>query len=171
MLARLRETQNTAKYLSPCYNFAVMNKALTVIVLTVVMSSAAFGQVKSNPVKSELLILAQQFSDAIFENDFKAIEEMTAEDWLVIDADGVVSDKTQFITTIKSRTTTRSSYASKEVRVRIYEDAAIITALSTSEGKYMGKPFTSIERSTDVLAQKDGRWQFIHRHLTRIAKK
>ena len=135
------------------------------------MSSAAFGQVKSNPVKVELLNLAQQFSDAILENDIRAIDKMTADDWLVIDADGVVSDKTQLFTAIKSRSMTRSSMASKEVRVRIYEDAAIITALSTSEGKYLGKPFTTIERSTDVLIQKDGRWQFIHRHLTRIVKK
>ncbi len=135
------------------------------------MSSAALGQVMSNPVKVELLKLAQQFSDAILENDIRAIDKMTADDWLVIDADGVVSDKTQLFTAIKSRSMTRSSMASKEVRVQIYDDAAVITALTTTEGKYMGKPFTTIERSTDVLVRKDGRWQFVHRHLTRIAKK
>jgi len=148
-----------------------MNRALIVIGLTIVMSSAALGQVMSNPVKVELLKLAQQFSDAILENDIRAIDKMTADDWLVIDADGVVSDKTQLFTAIKSRSMTRSSMASKEVRVQIYDDAAVITALTTTEGKYMGKPFTTIERSTDVLVRKDGRWQFVHRHLTRIAKK
>jgi ketosteroid isomerase-like protein len=152
-----------------------MKKVIIVVVFALAlasgMSSAVSGQIKNNPVKDDILKLAQEFADAVLENDVKAIENMTADDWVVIDADGVFKDKAQFISGIKSRTLTRSKMASKEIRVRIYDDVAVITALSTSEGKYMGKPFTSNERATDVVVRKDGRWQFIHRHLTRIVKK
>jgi len=60
---------------------------------------------------------------------------------------------------------------SEDVRVLIYGDAAAVTALTMTKGKYMGQEFTSQERATDMFAKKDGRWQCIVSQLTRFTKK
>ena len=137
----------------------------------VAMSAFASGQTKPNSDKDELLSLEQQFTDAVLENDAKAIEQIVADDWVIIDADGGMIDKASFLAAIKSGALKHSSMSSKEIRIRIYNETAVVTALTTAKGKYMDKPFTSTERATDVFVKKDGRWQCILSHLTRIAKK
>jgi len=60
---------------------------------------------------------------------------------------------------------------SDDVRVRIYGDAATVTALTTTEGKLMGQEFTTQERATDVFVKEDGRWRCVVSQLTRFTRK
>jgi ketosteroid isomerase-like protein len=60
---------------------------------------------------------------------------------------------------------------SEEFRVRVYGDAAVVTALTKAKGKFTGQDFSTQERATDVFIKRDGRWQCVISHLTRFAKK
>jgi len=60
---------------------------------------------------------------------------------------------------------------SEDFRVRVYADAAVVTAITSTEGKFMGQEFSTQERATDVFVRRDGRWQCVLTHLTRFAKK
>jgi len=60
---------------------------------------------------------------------------------------------------------------SNNVRVRIYGDAATVTALTNTKGKFMGQEFTTQEQATDVFVRQDGRWQCVVSQLTRFTKK
>jgi hypothetical protein len=43
---------------------------------------------------------------------------------------------------------------STDMRVRVYENTAVVTALTTAKGKFMRQDFTSCERATDILSSK-----------------
>ncbi len=122
-------------------------------------------------MQAELLKLEKEFAQAIVKNDAEAIGRFLADDWIIIDPDGDVIGKSRFLEVIKSGALTHEVMESNDVRVRIYGNTAVLTALTTTKGKYSGQDFTTQERATDVFVKQNGRWQFVFSQLTRFAKK
>ena len=122
-------------------------------------------------MEEELLKLEKAFAEAIVKNDLEGLARIAANDWVIIDPNGEIIDRTRFFEVIKSGTLTHDLMESEDFRVRIYGDSAVVTAISSTKGKFMGQEFTSRERATDVFVKRDGRWQCVLTHLTRFGKK
>ncbi|HEY6206086.1 MAG TPA: nuclear transport factor 2 family protein, partial [Chthoniobacterales bacterium] len=60
---------------------------------------------------------------------------------------------------------------SDDLRIRLYGNTAIVTALTRSKGKFMGQDFSSCERATDIFVKQDDRWRCVLTQLTRSASK
>jgi len=122
-------------------------------------------------MNEELLRLEREFAKAIVQNDASAIASFVADDWIIIDPDGSVIDKARFLGVIKSGALTHETMESDDIRVRVYGDSGVVTALTRTKGKFMGEEFTSLERASDIFVRQDGRWQCVLTHLTRFRKK
>jgi ketosteroid isomerase-like protein len=122
-------------------------------------------------VQPELLRLEEAFEQAIVRNDAQAIGQFLADDWVIIDADGGIVTKARFLDVIKSGALSHEMMESDDVTVRAYGDAALVTALTTTKGKFMGQGFATRERATDVFVKINGRWRCILSQLTRFTKK
>jgi ketosteroid isomerase-like protein len=121
-------------------------------------------------MEEELLKLEKKFAEAIVKNDADAIASFVADDWIIIDPGGSIIDKSRFLGVIESGALTHEAMESRDICVRVYGDSAVITALTRSRGKFMGEPFSSLERATDVFVKQGGRWQCVLTHLTRFTK-
>jgi ketosteroid isomerase-like protein len=126
---------------------------------------------KTSDVEEELLKLEKEFENAIVKNDPEAIERFVAADWIIIDPDGQIVHSNRFFEAIKSGALTHEIMESQDLRVRVYGDSAVVTGLTRTKGKFMGQDFSTEERATDVFVKRDGRWQCVLTHLTRLAKK
>ena len=120
-------------------------------------------------MQEELLTFEREFTQAVADNDVAAIGQFVADDWVIVDADGRVIDRSRFLTVIESGALSHESMESTDVEVRLHGDTAVITGITTSNGKFMGQGFTTRERATDVLARLDGRWLCVFSQLTRVA--
>jgi ketosteroid isomerase-like protein len=121
-------------------------------------------------MEEELLKVEKGFVDAIAKNDLEAIERFITDDWIIINADGGIIDRERFLEVIKSGTLTHEMMESEDMRVRVYGDSAVVSALTRSKGKFMGQEFTTHERSTDVFVRRDGRWRCVLTQLTASTK-
>jgi ketosteroid isomerase-like protein len=121
--------------------------------------------------EEELLKLEREFAEAIVRNDPEAIGRLVADDWIIIDPDGGIVDRTRFFEVIKSGALTHDMMESEDLRVRVYGDSAVVTGLTRTKGKFMGEEFSTQERATDVFVKFEGRWRCVLTHLTRFAKK
>jgi ketosteroid isomerase-like protein len=121
--------------------------------------------------EEELLKLEKEFTEAIVKNDPEAIGRLVADDWIIIDPDGGIVERTRFFEVIKSGALTHDMMESEDLRVRVYGDSAVVTAVTRTKGKFMGQEFSTQERATDVFVKRDGRWQCVLTHLTRFPKK
>jgi ketosteroid isomerase-like protein len=121
-------------------------------------------------MEEELLKVEKGFVDAIAKNDLEAIERFVTDDWIIINADGGIIDRERFLEVIKSGTLTHEMMESEDMRVRVYGDSAVVSALTRSKGKFMGQEFTTHERSTDVFVKRDGRWRCVLTQLTASTK-
>jgi ketosteroid isomerase-like protein len=121
-------------------------------------------------MEEELLKLEEAFAEAIVRNDVEGIERLVTDDWIIIDPNGEIVDRTRFFDVIKSGALTHDTMESEDFRVRVYGDSAVVTAITSAKGKFMGQEFSTQERATDVFVKRDGRWQCVLTHLTRFAK-
>ena len=126
---------------------------------------------KTSEAEEELLKIEKAFADAIVKNDLEGIGRLVADDWIIIDPNGETVDRARFLEVIKSGALTHDMMESEDFRVRVYADAAVVTAITRTKGKFMGQDFSTQERATDVFVRRDGRWQCVLTHLTRFAKK
>jgi len=126
---------------------------------------------KTGKAEEELLKLEEAFADAIVKNDLEGIGRLVADEWIIIDPNGETADRARFLEVIKSGALTHDMMESEDFRVRVYADAAVVTAITSTKGKFMGQEFSTRERATDVFVRRDGRWQCVLTHLTRFAKK
>ena len=126
---------------------------------------------KTSEAEEELLKIEKAFADAIVKNDLEGIERLVAGDWIIIDPNGETVDRARFLEVIKSGALTHDMMESEDFRVRVYADAAVVTAITSTKGKFTGQEFSTRERATDVFVRRDGRWQCVLTHLTRFAKK
>ena len=122
-------------------------------------------------MEQELLKLEKEFAKAIIKNDLEGIGRLVTDDWIIIDPNGEIVDRTRFFEVIKSGALTHDTMESEDFRVRVYGDSAVVTAITSAKGKFMGQEFSTHERATDVFVKRDGRWQCVLTHLTRFAKK
>ena len=121
-------------------------------------------------MEEELLKVEKGFVDAIAKNDLEAIERFVTDDWIIINADGGIIDRERFLEVINSGTLTHEMMESEDMRVRVYGDSAVVSALTRSKGKFMGQEFTTHERSTDVFVRRDGQWRCVLTQLTTSTK-
>jgi len=121
-------------------------------------------------MSEDLLKLEEDFAKAIVSNDADAVAQFVSDDWIIIDPDGGVIDKGRFLAVMRSGALTHEAMESTDVRLRAYGDTAVVTAVTSTKGRFMGQEFTSRERATDVFVKRDGRWQCVLTHLTRLIR-
>jgi ketosteroid isomerase-like protein len=141
------------------------------MIMLLALPSLALGQIRSTAMQEEVLSVEREFSQAIVRNDAEAVGQFLANDWIIIDPDGGIIDRAQFLGVIKSGALTHEMMEAHDTRVRIYGDTAIVTALTATKGKFSGEGFTTQERATDVFIKQNGRWQCALSQLTRFTKK
>ena len=112
-------------------------------------------------MEEEILKVEEAFADAIARNDLEAIGRFVSDDWIIINADGGIIDKDRFFEVIKSGALTHETMESDDMRVRVYGDSAVVTALTRSKGKFMEQEFNTHERSTDVFVRRKGQWRCV----------
>ena len=125
----------------------------------------------ANTMEEELLKLEDEFARAVAGNDADALDGLLANDWIIVEPDGSIIDKARFLGVIRSGALSHESMESTDLRVRLYGNTAVVTALTTTKGKFMGQDFASCERATDIFVKQTDRWQCVFTHLTRFTKK
>ncbi|TMI66539.1 nuclear transport factor 2 family protein [Candidatus Bathyarchaeota archaeon] len=118
-----------------------------------------------------ILELERRFGEAMIRNDADAIGRLLSDDWIIIDPDGGVIDRSRFLAVIKSGALKHEAMDSEDIRVRTYPNTATVTAVTHTRTIYLGKEFTTHERATDVFVKEDGRWHCVLTHLTTLTKK
>jgi len=129
------------------------------------------GSKRDRDFEKEILEVESKFGEAMIQNDAEAIGRILSDDWIIIDPEGGVVDKSRFLDVIRSGALKHEAMDSEDIRVRTYSNTATVTAVTHTRTKYLGKEFTTHERATDVFVKKDERWQCVLTHLTTLTKK
>lgn len=120
--------------------------------------------------EEELIGVAHAWDQTMVANDPEAIGAYMADDWTIIGPDGSVGDKSTFLELVRSGKLTHDVMESHDLNVRVYGDAAVVTARGVSGGQYQGQSFHLIERASCVFVRQQGHWRCVLTHLSEIAQ-
>lgn len=109
--------------------------------------------------------LNQEYVDAFMNGDVEWYREHLADDFVVIESDGSVLNKTEFLTnTAKGPDVV--DYEVQKVDVRIYGSVALVQAAGLWTGKDGSK---GMSRYTDVYVKAGDDWKTVSAQITRTS--
>src|SRR5438094_10572487 len=94
---------------------------------------------KDRDSEKEILEVESKFGEAMIQNDAEAIGRILSDDWIIIDPDGGVIEKSRFLDVIKSDALKHEDMDSEDIRVRTYPNTTTITGVSHTRKTYSGK--------------------------------
>ncbi|HSJ26392.1 MAG TPA: nuclear transport factor 2 family protein [Longimicrobiales bacterium] len=121
-----------------------------------------------NQVEAEVVRAAHSWDAAMINNNPEDIGAFMAEEWTIIGPDGSVGDRSEFLELVRSGALTHNVMESHEIEVRVYGEAAVLTARGVSGGHYRGEPFHLVERVSNVFVRRHDRWICVLTHLSLI---
>ena len=147
---------------------------LVALIFALALSAQSAKKASSSPekAKQDLLAIERSIGRANFQCDYKLFDKVEAEEFIFTDASGNVSNKKEDMAGEKDCVKHDFTYDLDDFHVTLYDNTAVVTARVTITGTNKeGKPFTRQNRFTDVFVWRDGRWQLVAGHSTRIAEK
>jgi ketosteroid isomerase-like protein len=84
---------------------------------------------------------------------------------------GVVTDRAQNIAEVEKREPSYDVFRNHDQVVRLYGDAAIVTGVTSIEGRAGGEAFAADFQFTDTWVRRDGRWLLAASHASRLPAK
>ena len=118
-----------------------------------------------------VLGLEKAWNQALEEKNPKALDMILADTFVSIDIDGSVSNKSEFLASIKSPDYHASQAVTEESNVKVYGDAAVVVGVFRVKGLEKGKPYVHRERFVDTWIKSNGKWQCVATTGTLISTK
>ena len=98
--------------------------------------------------------------------DATALDRIYAADFIGVGPSGRVRTKPQVISDFTSGDLKFQSITTDEVQVRVYENTAVETGLSTMVGQDKGQTVPRDTRFTRVWVKQQGRWRLVANHYS-----
>lgn len=149
-----------------------MRRTLVMAALALTATSIAIGQreVASRDQRSSVEQAIRQLDNeriqAQIGADAVTLDRIYADDFIGVGPSGTVRTKPQVISDFTSGTLKFQSITTDEVQVRVYENTAVETGLSTMVGQDKGKAVPRDTRFTRVWINQQGRWRLVANHYS-----
>ena len=147
-------------------------KTLTVTAILILAgSSVAFTQASQvDSVEKQIRRLENELNEASKRGDVAAFQRLLAEDYTTTAMISGTRTKAQLIADIKSGAQKVVSITLEDVKIRVYGDTAILTALQTSKGQYKGRDTSGQFYRLRIYVNQQGQWRAVAFQTTPVAK-
>ena len=145
---------------------------LVTAILGLSLTAIALGQeqraVRQQPsgVEQAIKQLDKERIQAQIGADPVALDRIYADDFIGVGPSGTVRTKAQVISDFTSGSLKFQSITTDEVQVRVYDNTAVETGLSTMIGQDKGKAVPRDTRFTRVWVRQQGRWRLVANHYS-----
>jgi ketosteroid isomerase-like protein len=129
----------------------------------------AQGAAAGPSVEDQLKKMEKDRAAAVVKGDVAMLEGLTADDYVLINANGQVSDKATTMNNIKTGNIKLTSNEVSDLKVRVYGDTAVVTGKSSAKGTIGGRELKAPVMFTRVYVKKNGKWQSVAFQQTPIA--
>ena len=149
-----------------------MRQAFFIAVLVLTMAPMGEGQKQSatgshqTSVEEVIRKLDNERIQAQIHADATVLDRIYAEDFIGVGPSGTVRTKPQVISDFTSGELKFQSITTDEVKVRVYENTAVETGLSTMLGQDKDKAVPRETRFTRVWVKQKGRWRLVANHYS-----
>ncbi len=144
-------------------------RPLTWVLVAACLAFAAPAHSQPDRSTREILIeLERSWNDAVYSGDVDVIDRLLADEFLGTYDDGSRGDKAREVDLVANFNQAVISAVQDDFRVAIYGDTAVVWFTLHLVGLRQGQEAELTLRYTDVWIRRDGRWQCVSAHSTRV---
>lgn len=144
--------------------------ALLALTACLPLTRSAQSQAKSHAgPEQEVRRMEEARRQAILHNDIKALDSLLAPDYAVNLFGGKVTTKADELAMDQADSRKVESWEPSDVNIRIYGNVGLVTGLAEDIDVLKGERRHIRFRYTHVWVKRNGNWQLVHRHTTRVA--
>src|SRR5438874_6569632 len=118
--------------------------------------------------EQEVARLADAWATAELRGDTASLERTLADDFIGVGPLGFMLTKQEWLARHQSGDLKYDGFNLDEVKVRVYNDAAILTGRQVQDGAYQGNSIKAQFRTTLVFVTQQGQWRLASLHLSPI---
>lgn len=118
--------------------------------------------------RTKVIALEKAWNQAYKFGDTKALSALLDDSLVLIEDDGSLKTKAQFLASVKSTTANEEQVAPESLTVHVHGQTAIAVGVLAAKGTKGGKPYVRRERFVDTWILKDGNWVCVATNATPI---
>jgi len=153
------------------FNFPTKLTALAAPMTAILFVMAAGTTYAATKDQEALMQLERESAKAVVSGDVKFIEKLEADELIMTNPDGSLSDKAGDLAGYKSGKTKVVSATVSDMNALVIGDTGVVVGRMDFNGVYQGQNYVGAYRFTDTYVKRDGQWQQIATHASEIAKK
>jgi ketosteroid isomerase-like protein len=108
--------------------------------------------------------LEKRCAAALVSGDFKVLESIFSEGWLLVVADGHTMTRDEVLADLHAGNLKFTSYELGEIEVRLFGNTAIAVGHGHPHGELRGEKFVENEVFSDTFVRQNGQWHCILSH-------
>ena len=144
---------------------------LAAVLLIASAALAVRGQTKASDEAGRIQALELAWNHASESKDTKALDMLLGSNMVSVDIDGSVSNKSEFLASIKAPDYQPSQAVIEQSSVEMYGDAAVVVGVFRVKGVEKEKSYVHRERFVDTWIKSKGTWQCVATTGTLITAK
>jgi ketosteroid isomerase-like protein len=115
-----------------------------------------------------VIALEKAWNQAYKMGDARALDEILDDQIVLINDDGSVQTKTEFLKSVKKTDSQEQQVAPESMKVHVFGNTAIATGVFRAKGVEDGKAYMRRERFVDTWVNKDGKWVCVATNATPV---
>ena len=119
----------------------------------------------------EILRVEAELCKAFEDGDAKTLRKDLDATFTLTNSRGEISDFAQNLEEVAAREPRYEVFRNHDQNLRLYGDAAIVTGITTVQGRSKGEPFAADFQFTDTYVRRKGHWLLAASHASRLQAK
>ena len=160
--------------MKPALRFPFLSSVVAITVLLSVIVTPPLAAQNSGDAdaaaRSQVLALEKVWNQAYKAGDAKALASILDNALVLVEDDGSLKSKADFLSSIKGPTANEEQVAPESLTVRVFGNTAIAIGVIAVKTKQNGKTVTRRERFIDTWLNRSGKWVCIATDATPITK-
>jgi hypothetical protein len=143
----------------------------TAALIALLAASACQFSLAQTTAEKDVLQFERDACKAFLDADPAALERVLTADFTLTLSNGQVSTRADEINELRSRKVHYDVFENYDMKARLYGDnTAVVLGKTRVKGIAEGKPFDRVVQFTDTLIKRDGQWQLVAGHVSRLEK-
>lgn len=143
--------------------------------MVLVVCSVAFAKTQArasstDPSTQAILKVEEETDQDFVKADWDHLSHYWSDALVYVSGKGERRTKAEWLAYLRTGATKYNPAVHSDVRVHIYQNAAVVTGYSTTKIVENGKVSAGARRFTKVYVKQDGRWQLVLLQITQASK-
>lgn len=137
----------------------------------VVLPLVAQYKADTNPYardEQELRKVEREWAQAMEREDAATVGKIIGPEYTFVDAVGIAANRQQFLQDLQSGNLKFDSFATQDIKPRVFQGGGVIMGKLTTKGKYKNEDISGEYYFVDVFEFKQGGWKAVYTQITQI---